>query len=296
MRINGGGDSELTAIAQIAARYPILSFEREQSLARSWRSEGDIASRDELAAAHLRLVVKMTRRMLGYGVSAGELYAEGCEGLTVAIDRFEPEKGFRLSTYAMWWIRAAMTDYVLRNWSMVKVATSANHRTLFFRLKAIKRRLGILHDGDLTDEEARQVAEASGTEPKDAFVMNRRIGISGDASLNAGKVGTDGSDLVQWQDAIRDEGPDPFDLTSDVQVDSIRRKVVGEAMVALTDRERTIVTERHLTDEVKTLEELSRVYGVSRERVRQIEAKALKKIASRLSVLMPFGVSHILTT
>lgn len=295
MRINGGGDPELTAIAQQAARYPILSFEDEQSLARAWRKNGDVEARDALAASHLRLVVKMTRRMLGYGVPAGELYAEGCEGLTVAIDRFEPEKGFRLSTYAMWWIRAALTDYVLRNWSMVKVATSANHKTLFFRLKATKRKLGILHDGDLSAKESEDVAQATGTEPRDAFLMNRRIGISGDASLNVTKQGAEGGDLAQWQDSLQDERPGPFDLASDGQADAIRRKVVVEAMQGLTDRERTILTHRHLTDDVKTLEELSRVYGVSRERVRQIEVKAMQKITARLTRIMPFGVSHILT-
>lgn len=276
------GDAALEALMASARRQPLLSREEEMDLGRAVQERGDQKARERLTAAHVRLVMSMAAKMSGYGVEYAELVSQGMIGLMKAVDKFDPAQENRFSTYAMWWIRAEMTDHVLRNWSMVKVGTTAAQKTLFFKLKRAKARLGITHGGDLRADEAEAVATATGTTVQDVVGMNRRVGMGGDASLNIPYKDKDGGTGADWLEHLESTEPSPYDEAAERRRRHLHRTHIAAAMERLNDRERHIVTARHFEDEVSTLEELGAVYGVTRERIRQIEAKALAKIKQQL--------------
>jgi len=265
---------DLTRYLEETKRFPMLSVEEEQRLARLWRDEGDRAAAEQLAGSHLRLVVKIARGFSGYGLPLRDLIAEGNVGLAQALDKFDPDRGFRFATYAMWWIRAAIQEHILHSWSLVKTGTTASQKKLFFNLRTLKNRLHAFEEGSLTPETVTTIAERLGVPEQDVIVMNERMSAS-DQSLNAPlRVDGDG----EWQDWLVDERPDQETLVSDLDELSHRRELLEAAMDALNDRERHILSERRLAEEPQTLEALSQHYGVSRERVRQIEVRAFEKL------------------
>jgi RNA polymerase sigma-32 factor len=235
----------------------------------------------KLVTSHLRLVAKIAMGYRGYGIPVSDLIAEGNIGLMKAVKKFEPERGFRLSTYAMWWIRAAITEYILKSWSMVKMGTLATQKKLFFSLRRIKRQLNIIDSGELEPEHATELAVHLNVSERDVVEMNRRLAVR-DLSLNA-PMSREKDEGAEFQDALIDESPTPETLTAENQESSYRRTLVRRAMSDLPDRERHILAERWLADEPKTLEELGSVYGISRERVRQLEARALDKVRRAVS-------------
>jgi RNA polymerase sigma-32 factor len=276
------GDEALDRLAAQARRVPLLTPERERELGIASRDRGDVAAREELIESHIRLVLSKAARMAGYGLPMRDLVSQGMLGLLRAAEKFDPDQPARFATYATWWIRSEMTEYVVRNGSIVRNVTSAGHRVLFFRLKRTKEKLGIVHSNDLTDDEARAVATATGTTVEDVKEMNRRIGMGGDASLDAPMATDDGEDGSSGLDRLRDNGPDPFEAAASTSREDLHREVMASALSGLAERERDIVVSRHFVDETMTLEELGQRYGVTRERIRQIEAKALRKIESHL--------------
>ncbi len=256
--------------------FPVLTDREEKELAERWRDAGDVEAAHRLVTSHLRLVAKIAMGYRGYGIPVSDLIAEGNIGLMKAVKKFEPERGFRLSTYAMWWIRAAITEYILKSWSMVKMGTLATQKKLFFSLRRIKRQLNIIDSGELEPEHATELAEHLHVPERDIIEMNRRLAVR-DLSLNA-PMSREKDEGAEFQDALIDESPSPESLTAENQEASYRRRLVRQALGALPDRERHILAERWLADEPKTLEELGSVYGISRERVRQLEARALDKV------------------
>ena len=257
-----------------ARQQPMLSPERELELARSWRDQRDPDAARQLVGSHLRLVVKLARGYRGYNFPIAELIAEGNLGLVQALAKFDPERGFRFATYAMWWIRAAIQEHILHNWSMVKLGTTAAQKKLFFNLRRAKSRLGETGGGDLPPEAVASIAYDLAVTDSEVIDMNRRLS-GGDASLNV-RVGEDGDH--EWGDMLVDEGQDQEGRTAEASEHAWRRDLLGSAMDVLTPRERHILTERKLKDDPATLEDLAQIYGVSRERIRQIEVRAFERV------------------
>ncbi|MBP2305960.1 RNA polymerase sigma factor RpoH [Azospirillum melinis] len=263
-------------------RYPVLTAEDEYMLAKAWTEHGDVDAAHRLVTSHLRLVVKIAGGYRGYGLPLSDLIAEGNLGLMTAVKKFEPERGFRLSTYAMWWIKASIQDYILRSWSLVKIGTTAAQKKLFFSLGRLKRKLGEYGSGDLHPDSVTSIATDLSVPEDDVVAMNRRM--SGPvASLNA-PMSADG-DSGEWQDLLADERPSVEESLVERGEARQRSALLHEAMTVLNDRERDILTSRRLSDSPLTLEDLSVRYGVSRERIRQIEEKAFEKVARQTRVL-----------
>jgi RNA polymerase sigma-32 factor len=255
-------------------RFPMLEPQEEYMLAKRWQEHEDSVAAQKLVTSHLRLVARIAMGYRGYGLPIGEVISEGNVGLMQAVKRFDPDKGFRLATYAMWWIRAAIQEYILRSWSLVKMGTTASQKKLFFNLRKAKSQLQALEEGDLRPDQVEQIATKLGVPQEDVVSMNRRLG--GDASLNA-PLRAD-SESGEWQDWLVDESPDQESLLVDREEMDRRREYLESAMDGLNDRERRIFTARRLADNPLTLEELSSEFGVSRERIRQIEVRAFEKI------------------
>ena len=252
----------------------MLEPQEEYMLAKSWREHGDRDAAHRLVTSHLRLVAKIAMGYRGYGLPISEVISEGNVGLMQAVKRFEPEKGFRLATYAMWWIRAAIQEYILRSWSLVKMGTTANQKKLFFNLRKAKSKISALEEGDLRPDQVQLIAKRLGVTEKDVVDMNRRLG--GDASLNA-PIRDDG-DAGEWQDWLADNSPSQERVLEESEELDNRRKALGAALSVLNDRERRIFEARRLAEDPITLEELADEFGVSRERVRQIEVRAFEKV------------------
>ncbi len=268
-------DGGLRRYMQEIQKFPILSADDEYMLAKRWSEYGDYEAAHKLVTSHLRLVAKIAYGYRGYGLPVAELIAEGNIGLMQAVKKFEPEKGFRLSTYAMWWIRASIQEFVLRSWSLVKMGSSAAQKRLFFNLKKMRKRLKTVDDGKaLTPQEIRIIAEELDVNEQDVIDMDQRMGAT-DKNLNA-RVGTDGE--TEWMDMLADPTPSHEELLGDDEELQLKRKLLGQALDSLNDREREIIIERRMSEEELTLEELSKRFGISRERVRQIEARALEKM------------------
>ena len=255
-------------------RFPMLEPQEEYMLAKSWREHGDRDAAHKLVTSHLRLVAKIAMGYRGYGLPISEVISEGNVGLMQAVKRFEPEKGFRLATYAMWWIKAAIQEYILRSWSLVKMGTTANQKKLFFNLRKAKSKINALGEGDLKPDQVAQIAKRLGVTEKDVVDMNRRLG--GDTSLNA-PIRDDG-DSGEWQDWLADDSAGQEELLAENEELDNRRSALDHALTVLNDRERRIFQARRLADEPVTLEELAEEFGVSRERVRQIEVRAFEKV------------------
>ena len=255
-------------------RFPMLEPQQEYMLAKRWQEHEDAAAAQKLVTSHLRLVARIAMGYRGYGLPIGEVISEGNVGLMQAVKRFDPDKGFRLATYAMWWIRAAIQEYILRSWSLVKMGTTASQKKLFFNLRKAKSQLQALEEGDLRPDQVKQIATNLGVPEEDVVSMNRRLG--GDASLNA-PLRAD-SESGEWQDWLVDESPDQETTLVESEEMDRRREYLGAAMEGLNERERRIFTARRLTDEPMTLEELSAEFNVSRERIRQIEVRAFEKV------------------
>jgi RNA polymerase sigma-32 factor len=267
-------ESGLTHYLEEIRRFPMLEPQEEYMLAKRWREQGDRDAAHRLVTSHLRLVAKIAMGYRGYGLPISEVISEGNVGLMQAVKRFEPDKGFRLATYAMWWIKAAIQEYILRSWSLVKMGTTANQKKLFFNLRKAKSKISALDEGDLRPDQVASIAKRLGVTEQDVIDMNRRLG--GDASLNA-PIREDG-DSGEWQDWLVDETPSQERILVESEEFDNRRKALSQALSVLNDRERRIFEARRLADEPITLEELAEEFGVSRERVRQIEVRAFEKV------------------
>jgi len=270
------GDSSLTRYLEQIRRFPMLEPQDEYMLAKRWREHGDRDAAHKLVTSHLRLVAKIAMGYRGYGLPISEVISEGNVGLMQAVKRFEPEKGFRLATYAMWWIKAAIQEYILRSWSLVKMGTTANQKKLFFNLRKAKSKISVLEEGDLRPDQVKLIAKRLGVSEQDVVDMNRRLG--GDVSLNA-PIREDG-DSGEWQDWLVDDVSDQETRLAESEESDNRRKALGDALSVLNDRERRIFEARRLADDPTTLEDLAAEFGVSRERVRQIEVRAFEKVQS----------------
>ena len=255
-------------------RFPMLEPQEEYMLAKSWREHGNRDAAHKLVTSHLRLVAKIAMGYRGYGLPISEVISEGNVGLMQAVKRFEPEKGFRLATYAMWWIKAAIQEYILRSWSLVKMGTTANQKKLFFNLRKAKSKISALGEGDLRPDQVKIIAKRLGVTEKDVVDMNRRLG--GDTSLYA-PIRDDG-DSGEWQDWLADDSAGQEEILAAQEEMDNRRAALTQALAVLNDRERRIFQARRLADEPITLEELAEEFGVSRERVRQIEVRAFEKV------------------
>ena len=276
-------DNGLTRYLQEIRKFPMLEPEEEYMLARSWAEHGDSASAHKLVTSHLRLAAKIALGYRGYGLPTNEVISEANIGLMKAVKRFEPEKGFKLATYAMWWIRASIQEYVLRSWSLVKMGTTSAQKKLFFNLRKLKGRIGALEDGDLRPENVSRIATELKVSEDEVISMNRRMS-GGDSSLNT-KINSDGESDAEWQDWLEDEAADHVESFESNEELNLRRALLVKAMCDLTEREKEIISSRQLSDKPKTLEELSRVYKISRERVRQIELKAFEKLREKINIL-----------
>jgi RNA polymerase sigma-32 factor len=256
-------------------KFPMLAKDEEFMLAKRWQEHEDPTAAHRLVTSHLRLVAKIAMGYRGYGLPIGEVISEGNVGLMQAVKKFDPDRGFRLATYAMWWIRASIQEYILRSWSLVKMGTTAAQKKLFFNLRKAKSEIAALQDGDLRPEQVSQIATKLGVLDEEVISMNRRLA-GGDASLNS-PMRADSE--AEWQDWLVDENtPSQESVVAESEERGIRMSLLEEAMAELSDRERHILTERRLKDEPTTLEELAAQYGVSRERVRQIEVRAFEKL------------------
>ncbi len=267
-------ESGLTRYLEEIRRFPMLQPQEEYMLAKRWREHGDRGAAHKLVTSHLRLVAKIAMGYRGYGLPISEVISEGNVGLMQAVKRFEPEKGFRLATYAMWWIKAAIQEYILRSWSLVKMGTTANQKKLFFNLRKAKSRISALEEGDMRPDQVKIIARRLGVTEQDVVDMNRRL--SGDTSLNA-PIREEG-DSGEWQDWLVDDHDSQEKVLAEHEEFATRRKALSEALSVLNDRERRIFQARRLADEPVTLEELADEFGVSRERVRQIEVRAFEKV------------------
>ena len=255
-------------------KFPMLEKQEEFMLAKSWQEHEDTEAAEKMVTSHLRLVAKIAMGYRGYGLPMAEVISEGNVGLMQAVKKFDPDKGFRLATYAMWWIRAAIQEYILRSWSLVKLGTTAAQKKLFFNLRRIKGEINALDSGDLNPEQVTEIATRLNVSEKDVLSMNGRMSGS-DASLNA-PMGAEGD--MEWQDWLTDDDPGQADRYANRQEFDSRMELLQEAMADLSEREQHILQERRLTDDPKTLEQLSEVYNVSRERIRQIEVRAFEKV------------------
>ncbi len=273
-------ENGLSRYLQEIRKFPMLEPEQEYMLAKRWIEEQDADAAHQMVTSHLRLAAKIAMGYRGYGLPQAEVISEANVGLMQAVKRFDPEKGFRLATYAMWWIRASIQEYILRSWSLVKMGTTSAQKKLFFNLRKAKSRIGALDEGDMHTDNVAKIAGDLGVSEDEVISMNRRLS-GGDASLNA-MVNADGEGSMEWQDWLEDEDADQaadYEMQNEL---SMRRDMLNSAMSGLNDRERDILTQRRLVDEVKTLEELSENYGVSRERVRQIEVRAFEKLQDKM--------------
>ncbi|MEM6621295.1 MAG: RNA polymerase sigma factor RpoH [Pseudomonadota bacterium] len=265
-------------------KFPMLEPEQEFMLAKAWVDHGDRNSAHQLVTSHLRLAAKIAMGYRGYGLPTAEVISEANVGLMQAVKRFDPDKGFRLATYAMWWIRASIQEYILRSWSLVKLGTTAAQKKLFFNLRKAKSKIGALEDGDMRPEHVEKIATDLGVTQDEVVSMNRRMSGGGDSSLNAPLKG-DGEGTSEWQDWLADDDADQASAYAEQQELDVRRELLIEAMDALNEREQHILTERRLKEDPVTLEELSNVYNVSRERIRQIEVRAFEKLQRRMREL-----------
>jgi RNA polymerase sigma-32 factor len=264
-------------------KFPMLEPEQEYMLAKAWADHGDKDAAHQLVTSHLRLAAKIAMGYRGYGLPTAEVISEANVGLMQAVKRFDPERGFRLATYAMWWIRASIQEYILRSWSLVKMGTTAAQKKLFFNLRKAKNKIGAIEDGELRPENVARIAKDLSVTEDEVISMNRRMA-GGDASLNA-QVSGDGEGVAEWQDWLEDEDADQAMAYAERDELEGRRELLLKAMEDLNERERHILTERRLKDEPVTLEELSKEYDVSRERIRQIEVRAFEKLQKRMREL-----------
>ena len=269
-----GGSTGLTRYLEEIRRFPMLEPNEEYMLAKRWQQYEDADAAQKLVTSHLRLVARIAMGYRGYGLPIGEVISEGNVGLMQAVKRFDPERGFRLATYAMWWIRASIQEYILRSWSLVKMGTTAAQKKLFFNLRRTKGQLQALEEGDLKPENVKAIAVKLGVPEEDVISMNRRL--AGDSSLNA-PLRAD-SESGEWQDWLVDDTPDQEERLVETQDSDRRRQFLTRALVTLNDRERRIFEARRLAEEPATLENLSTEFGVSRERIRQIEVRAFEKV------------------
>ncbi|MGA7972588.1 MAG: RNA polymerase sigma factor RpoH [Pseudolabrys sp.] len=267
-------ESGLSHYLEEIRRFPMLEPKQEYNLARAWREDGDRDAAHQLVTSHLRLVAKIAMGYRGYGLPIAEVISEGNVGLMQAVKRFEPEKGFRLATYAMWWIKAAIQEYILRSWSLVKMGTTANQKKLFFNLRKAKSKISALEEGDLHPDQVKLIAKRLGVTEQDVVDMNRRLG--GDASLNA-PIREEG-DSGEWMDWLVDDSPSQERLLAESEEKDNRHEALIGALDVLNERERRIFEARRLADDPITLEDLASEFGVSRERVRQIEVRAFEKV------------------
>jgi len=267
-------DSSLSRYLSEIRKFPMLEPEEEYMLAKSYHEHGDTDAAHKLVTSHLRLVAKIAMGYRGYGLPTAEVISEGNVGLMQAVKRFDPERGFRLATYAMWWIRAAIQEYILRSWSLVKIGTTAAQKKLFFNLRKVKGQLQAIEDGDLHPDMVKTISDKLGVAETDVVSMNRRLS-AGDSSLNA-PLRVDGEG--EWMDWLVDENPDQESELAESEEMDERRTLLVEAMATLNERERDIITKRRLEEDPATLEDLSKVYNISRERVRQIEVRAFEKL------------------
>ena len=256
--------------------YPILEKNEEQLLGKHWREHGDTDAAHKLVTSHLRLVVKMAMKYKGYGLPIADLISEGNIGLMRAVKKFEPEQGFRLSTYAMWWIKASITEYVLKSWSMVKMGTVASQKKLFFSLRSVKAKLNILDNGDLSADQAKLISVKMGVPEKDVIHMNGRLSVR-DMSLNA-PMSQNEEGGAEFIDTLVDRNASPEQIYANREQQSVMNDHLAKAVASLPERERHIFTERKLKDNPPTLEQLGQTYGISRERIRQLEARAFERV------------------
>ena len=270
----------LNRYMQEIRKFPLLEPEEEYMLAKAWVEQEDTQAAHRMVTSHLRLAAKIAMGYRGYGLPQAEVISEANVGLMQAVKRFDPEKGFRLATYAMWWIRASIQEYILRSWSLVKLGTTSAQKKLFFNLRKAKARIGALEEGDMRPKNVQRIATDLGVTEAEVISMNRRLS-GGDASLNA-TVGSEGEGTMQWQDWLEDEDADQAGDYEARDELSARRELLAEAMDVLNEREKDILTQRRLSEESITLEDLSSQYDVSRERIRQIEVRAFEKLQKRM--------------
>jgi RNA polymerase sigma-32 factor len=270
----------LNRYMQEIRKFPMLEPEQEYMLAKAWVEREDTGAAHKLVTSHLRLAAKIAMGYRGYGLPQAEVVSEANVGLMQAVKKFDPEKGFRLATYAMWWIRASIQEYVLRSWSMVKMGTTSGQKKLFFNLRKAKSRIGAYDEGDLRPEQVSKIATDLGVTETEVVSMNRRMS-GGDASLNV-VVGSDGESTTQWQDWLQDDSADQAGDYEKNDELSVRSEMLMKAMSVLNDREKDIILKRRLQDKPSTLEALSGTYEVSRERIRQIEVRAFEKLQEKM--------------
>ena len=272
-------EGNLSSYMEQIKKFPLLEAKEEYMLAKAWKNQGDVKAAHKLVTRHLRLVAKIASGYRGYGLPVSDLISEGNIGMMHAVKRFEPEKGFRLATYAMWWIKASIQEYILRSWSLVKIGTTAAQKKLFFNLKKIKSKISAIEDGDLTPDQVDKIATELSVPHKEVISMNRRISGS-DYSLNS-PVTDDSSG--EWQDWLEDDSQNQEASFADTEEYLIKKNILSDSLEYLNERERDIISERQLSENPLTLEELSNRYGVSRERIRQIEAKAFEKLQTKMT-------------
>ena len=273
----------LNRYLQEIRKFPMLEPEQEYMLAKAWTEREDTGAAHQLVTSHLRLAAKIAMGYRGYGLPQAEVISEANVGLMQAVKRFDPEKGFRLATYAMWWIRASIQEYILRSWSLVKLGTTSAQKKLFFNLRKAKSRIGALEDGDLRPENVKRIAHDLNVTEDEVISMNRRLS-GGDASLNA-TVGAEDDSATQWQDWLEDESADQAGDYEKSDELAVRSEMLMDAMSVLNDREKDVLTQRRLSEEPVTLEQLSGQYNVSRERIRQIEVRAFEKLQKKMQEL-----------
>lgn len=284
-----GSDASLNRYLSEIRKFPMLKPEQEYMLAKRYQEHQDPEAAAQLVTSHLRLVAKIAMGYRGYGLPVSELISEGNIGLMQGVKKFEPDRGFRLATYAMWWIRASIQEFILRSWSLVKIGTTAAQKKLFFNLRRMKNNIEAFEDGDLRPEDVTKIATDLGVTEDEVVSMNRRMAMGGDTSLNV-PMREDGDG--QWQDWLADTDPLQDERVAEAQEHDMRHELLTEAMTSLNPREMHILAERRLAEEPKTLEELSQVYGVSRERVRQIEVRAFEKLQKAMMRIA--GERHLL--
>jgi RNA polymerase sigma-32 factor len=278
------GEQSLNRYLAEIKKFPVLTAEQEYMLAKRYQEHGDPEAAAQLVSSHLRLVAKIAMGYRGYGLPLADLISEGNVGLMQGVKKFEPDRGFRLATYAMWWIKASIQEFILRSWSLVKMGTTAAQKKLFFNLRRMKKQLEAYEDADLSPEDVARIATDLGVPEAEVVNMNRRMMLGGDASLNVALRGDeDGSG--QWQDWLVDDRPLQDETVAEAEEWQLRQEMLAEAMQSLNARERHILTERRLTDKPQTLEELSQKYDVSRERIRQIEVRAFEKLQKAMQCI-----------
>jgi RNA polymerase sigma-32 factor len=271
------GEQSLNRYLAEIRKFPVLTAEQEYMLAKRYQEHEDPEAAAQLVSSHLRLVAKIAMGYRGYGLPVADLISEGNVGLMQGVKKFEPDRGFRLATYAMWWIKASIQEYILRSWSLVKMGTTAAQKKLFFNLRRMKKNLDAYEDSDLRPDDLAKIATDLGVPEAEVVNMNRRMMMGGDASLNVSLRGAE-EGSGEWQDWLADDRPLQDETVAEMQESQLRMEMLGQAMNSLNERERHILTERRLTEKPQTLEELSQAYDVSRERIRQIEVRAFEKL------------------